>query len=231
MPPVGSSSPPGPVRRRSAAPLFTLLAAVAGLLAGRAIDQLGVGPLSIGFGLVVAACVIAVARTPAARPSGLRAVGRSAFRVELDRARRHHRTFAMARLELRAPIGEDVPAGAEDASATATVQLLGTALRITDHAWIEDRDVLVLMPESDRATAGSFVDRVRAAAPGHFTDRVGIAVFPDDGLTSGALLDALVRGMDGNPVPAPMVRTTVGGLVESAIDPLAGADPLVSEAG
>ena len=141
----------------------------------------------------------------------LTAIGLDAFRAELDRARRHRRTFAMARLELATPAdavaAPDGPTGTD----TATIQLIGASLRITDHAWLDDGDVVILLPESDRATAESFAERVRAIAPGRFTERTGIAAFPDDGLTSNALLDALERGMHGAPMPSPIVRTTVAG--------------------
>ena len=99
----------------------------------------------------------------------------------------------------------------DDGIATATIQLIGASLRITDRAWLEDGDAVILLPESDRATAEAFAERLRAAAPGRFTDRIAFAAFPDDGLTSSALLDALERGMHGSPVPSPLVRTTIAG--------------------
>src|SRR5437660_1364926 len=75
------------------------------------------------------------------------------------------------------------------------------------------------------ATAESFAERVRAEAPGRFTDRIAFAAFPDDGLTSSALLDALERGMHGSPVPLPIVRTTVA---DGAVD-LATAVPTIND--
>jgi hypothetical protein len=54
---------------------------------------------------------------------------------------------------------------------------------------------------------------------------MGIAAFPDDGLTSNALLDALERGMHGAPMPSPMVRTTVAG----AATELATVGPTLGE--
>ncbi len=54
---------------------------------------------------------------------------------------------------------------------------------------------------------------------------MGIAAFPDDGLTSSALLDALERGMQGEPMPSPIVRTTVAGVVPD----LAGEPVTVGE--
>jgi hypothetical protein len=198
--------------RRFVTPVLTLVAAGAGLYGG----SLGDKPAN-EFGvlvvlLLVAGCAIAAWVASQPGPDLLAASGHEAFRAELDRARRHRRTFAMARLELADPAGEravDGPGG--DGIARATIELIGASLRITDRAWLEDGDALILLPESDRATAEAFAGRVRAAAPGRFTDRSAMAVFPDDGLTSGALLDALDRGLRGEARPSPLVRTTVEG--------------------
>ena len=205
-----ASSPPSrPSRRRFGAPLLTVLAALAGLATGRLFGQPGSDVLVVGLIVVAGLCSIAAWITARPERDALTALGLDAFRAELDRARRHRRTFAMARLELAAPAdGVAAPDGPTD---TATIQLIGASLRITDHAWLDDGDVVILLPESDRATAESFAERIRAMAPGRFTERMGIAAFPDDGLTSNALLDALERGMHGAPMPSPMVRTTVAG--------------------
>lgn len=196
-------------RRRDLAPLLTLLAAVAGLVAGQLLGEPGSELLVIVLVLAVGLCCGAVWLVAQPGADALTATAHDAFRAELDRARRHRRTFAMARLELAAsPDGATIAEG-DDGIAIATVQLIGASLRITDRAWLEDGDAVILLPESDRATAESFAERLRAAAPGRFTDRLAFAAFPDDGLTSNALLDALERGMEGSPMPSPIVRTTV----------------------
>jgi hypothetical protein len=208
MPASNASSPPP--RRRFAAPLLTVLAALAGLAAGRLFGQPGSDVLVVGLIVVVGLCSIVAWIVARPERDVLTAIGLDAFRAELDRARRHRRTFAMARLELARP--DDGVVAIEGAAAdTGTIQLVGASLRITDHAWLDDGDVVILLPESDRATAEAFAERVRAIEPGRFTDRMGIAAFPDDGLTSSALLDALERGMHGAPMPSPIVRTTVEG--------------------
>jgi hypothetical protein len=193
-------------------PLLTLVAAVAGLATGRLFGQPGTDLLVVGLIVIVGLCAIAAWVTAQPGRDALTASGLDAFRAELDRARRHRRTFAMARLELAPSAGGVAAAVADDTTSTATIQLIGASLRITDHAWLDDGDVVILLPESDRETAESFADRVRTAAPGRFTARIGIAAFPDDGLTSSALLDALERGMEGAPMPSPIVRTTVAGV-------------------
>jgi hypothetical protein len=207
-----ASSPPSrPSRRRFAAPLLTVLAALAGLATGRLFGQPGSDVLVVGLIVVTGLCSIAVWITTRPDRDALTAIGLDAFRAELDRARRHRRTFAMARLELAKPADGGAAPDGPTITDTATIQLIGASLRITDHAWLDDGDVVILLPESDRATAESFAERVRVNAAGRFTERLGIAAFPDDGLTSNALLDALERGMDGAPMPSPMVRTTVAG--------------------
>ena len=198
-----------PSRRRLTAPILTLIAALAGLATGRLFGQPGSDLVVVGLIVIVGLSSIAAWVAAQPGPDSLTASGLDAFRVELDRARRHRRTFAMARLELT-PSADGAPApDPGDGIATEMIQLVGAALRITDHAWLDEGDVVILLPESDRATAEAFAERVRAAAPGRFTARMGIAAFPDDGLTSNALLDALEREMEGEPLPSPMVRTTV----------------------
>ena len=213
MPATYASSPiPRPSRRRIEAPLLTFFAALAGLATGRLFGQPGTDLLVIALIVIVGMCSIAAWVTAQPGPDALTVSGLDAFRVELDRARRHRRTFAMARLELAPPADGATAPDRGDGIATEMIQLIGASLRITDHAWTDDGDVVILLPESDGATAESFAERVRAAAPGRFTARMGIAAFPDDGLTSNALLDALERGMQGEPMPSPMVRTTVAGV-------------------
>jgi hypothetical protein len=213
MPATQASSPASSrtSRRLLMAPVLTILAAVAGLFVGRVAGQPGTDLLLVGLIVVIAACALAVRATTRPGRDSLVAVGFDAFRAELDRARRHRRTFAMARLELAAPVdGVAVDDGA-DSIAVATLRLIGASLRITDHAWLDGGDAVILLPESDRATAEAFVERLRGATPARFTARMGIAAFPDDGLTSGALLDALERGIEGTILPSPMVPTTVAG--------------------
>ena len=168
-----------------------------------AILALAVGILAVTAVVVARGAVLDRAR-PAFAPT-------NAFRRELDRARRHGRSFALVRLHLGAPSGGGRRhAAGGDGIAAGTVELLGTMLRITDLAWIEDDTIVVLLPESDRATAEAFLARGRVAAPAAFAGPAGIAMFPDDGLTSGALLDSSERHLVGEPRPQPMLPTLIG---------------------
>ena len=130
------------------------------------------------------------------------------------------------------PITEELREQSDtDGIARTTIRLIGSSLRITDHAWLEDGDVVILLPESDGATAAAFAERVRTAAPGRFTEQTGIAAFPDDGLTSEALLDALERRGRGADLPSPMVRTTVSAVADLVAAPAAAPDPVESGVG
>jgi uncharacterized membrane protein len=139
----------------------------------------------------------------------LRISGAEALRRELDRARRHRRTFAIIRL----PIAEQLRLldDATDGVADATLRALGTMLRVTDWAWVNDGAVLVLLPEADRAMATAFLDRARQVAPDRFSGPAGIALFPDDGVTSGALLDAAENDQLGREMPRPMTPSVASG--------------------
>ena len=96
------------------------------------------------------------------------------LRVELARARRFGRPFALVRVDgMR---GRRLKAG----------------LRSIDRHWVADRATYVLLPESDREGAASLVARLRREAADVLEGcSVAIAAFPDDGLTSGALLERL----------------------------------------
>ena len=206
-------------RRRLVGPVLTVVASVAGLATGRLLSEPGSDLLVIALGAIVGLCAFAAWIATQPGSGVLHASGREAFRAELDRARRHRRTFAIARLELAAEVADGTDVGdAADGIDRATIALIGASLRITDRAWLEDGDALILLPESDRATAEAFAERVRAAAPGRFTERLGIAAFPDDGLTSGALLDALERRLNGANVPSPIGRTMAAA---DGVDPVA----------
>jgi hypothetical protein len=127
--------------------------------------------------------------------------GWSYLRTELARARRHDRRFAIVGIPegLWAP---GVADGDEKANrgllVAATVQ---TLVRRPDRAWVDGRRLHVLLTDCDRQKGLAFLERARASMPQLFSDdRVRLAVFPDDGITSGALLSAL------EPAEAPAIE-------------------------
>jgi hypothetical protein len=166
----------------------------------------------VAGGAILASLAVGALDADPRRTSGL-----DELRRELDRARRHRRSFALLRLRLTDPaLAESALTATDD---DAIMPLIRSALRITDRAWVDDSGIVILMPESDRVTGEGLADRIRASAPDRFDARVGIAAFPDDGLTSGALLDALDRDLEGNPVPSPIVPTLLSALPDMATEP------------
>ena len=135
-------------------------------------------------------------REPAERPW-------AAFLRELDRARRFERSFVLLRAPLRAPSGD----GGTVTEEARTRALLSIVVRSIDHVWFDDRSVFVLLSESTRATATAAVARLGAAVPQIIAlDAVEMAEFPEDGLTTGALLANLrpIAPDEANLVRLPM---------------------------
>ncbi len=96
------------------------------------------------------------------------------LRREIARCRRYGRTFALVRID----------------------RIVGAALesqvRMIDRKWTAGNATYVLLPEADREAGESLVSRLRRD-PATSLDgaQVTVASFPDDGLTSGALLKVL----------------------------------------
>jgi hypothetical protein len=126
---------------------------------------------------------------------------------EFDRARRHGRPFALIRAELPTSSRRRL-VGVMDGLARQLPEMVGTGLRITDRVWVEDDALVVLAPEADQAAAQALAARLQDAmheGVGSRSDlRWSIAVFPDDGLTTGALLAALDHGARGRSLPSPI---------------------------
>jgi hypothetical protein len=145
-------------------------------------------------GLVIAGVVLAtMSGHPAASPSD--AAGWMEFRRELRRARRHDRPLTIVRLPR--PIGSEASGDpAED------VRALGLKLRLTDRWWADEESIFVMLPESGRTAATPVLDRLEAVRQGSRT-LARVAAFPEDGLTSGAII-AAVLGTGVGPVPTPI---------------------------
>lgn len=207
--------------------------ALIGALAGFASGWIGVsgtlGPLAALLMLVAVIAVIAAfgLAWPAIEP--LRASGMDELRRELDRARRHRRSFALVRLA--AGPADGVPRESAR-SGDAMARLVGASLRITDRAWRDGHGVMIMQPETDRASAEAFAERLRSMAPDRLAAPISIAIFPDDGLTSGALLDALDRADRGEARPEPLTRATIEASAIAVGDPSdPSTDILRTEAG
>ena len=96
---------------------------------------------------------------------------------ELDRTRRYGRGFALLAMP------------ADDRAEAVTAEL-----RSLDVAWQEEGRLYVLLPESGRDAAAALLDRLATIVPALASrEQAGIAIFPEDGLTSGALRACLAE--------------------------------------
>ena len=115
---------------------------------------------------------------------------------ELDRSRRFGRTFSLIRIPR--------PGGATESIIRAHLERISRSLRSIDHAWMSDSGLYVLLPETDRMAANTLGSRLLRATPELLTGNLAIVSFPDDGITSGALLSALdesPKATELQPVP------------------------------
>lgn len=118
-----------------------------------------------------------------------------ALRREIDRSRRHEHTATLMRLPAVAQ--GDRRARRELA---ATVDRLRAILRTMDAVWVHRDAVYVLLPETNRDAVEALVARLRRVSPGLVpADGLGIACFPDDGLTANALRQAVDVAAQGAP--------------------------------
>ncbi len=209
--------------------VIALIAAFVGGGIGLEAMQRGLTP-SASFGVWVAAfgglaLLIVLLAEPAPTsttavtgPSGDEA-GWAEFRREMRRARRGVRPLTLVR----------VP-GPGPESTESTIDLIarslqfGQHLRLVDRTWVDDGSIYVLLPESPRAAADILLGRLRAIAPELLAVGVRIATFPDDGLTSGAIIAAVHNSAVGNgPTP---IRTTLGEGADVATYAVADDQPI-----
>ena len=105
------------------------------------------------------------------------------FALEFERSRRYDHPRALVAL--------GVPRGSDPELVLGRV---ATHLRRLDTAWLDGIRILVLLPEADRTKAESLVSRLLASEPDHVRlEDVRIAAFPEDALTSAALLDRVAQ--------------------------------------
>jgi hypothetical protein len=104
---------------------------------------------------------------------------------EVERARRYERPMTLLFL----PNGafRDVDGNPRSSLDQGTFAALVGSLRALDFAWIEDEGVQLVLPEAAQEEAAACLRRLRAAIPGLDGSLARSAVFPDDGVTIGAL--------------------------------------------
>lgn len=175
---------------------------VAGLLAG-VVAGAGIG-LAVALGGLLAAIASLIVLTPgrgrdiaAGGAVSDAAAGWAEFHRELARSRRFDRSFAIVRLAAGPGHPAETLLGVRDRVADAA--------RRTDRTWVDGDDVLVLLPETAPTTAARFTERI-VAAMADVTVTPTMATFPDDGITSGALIAVAYGGEAVVPTPISAVR-------------------------
>ena len=128
------------------------------------------------------------------------------LRTELDRSRRYGHSFVLISLGVSDNAPEESN-GESDArwndSGHSRAQVLAKLVRTTDCVWIDAGLVYVLLPASDRAVGVRFLKRVSEHASWILTSEdVGLVTFPEDGLTSDALLKALTKPAEQQLAPS-----------------------------
>jgi hypothetical protein len=150
------------------------------------------------FGVIALVLVLLTAPAEPAAPIATPArAGWAEFRRELRRSRRSGRPMTLLRTQgppALAAMIDDPDARSRD---------LHEHLRLVDRTWVDDGSVYILLPETPRAAADSLVTRLATVAPELLPGEVRLATFPDDGLTSCALISA-VHGASLSEVPTPI---------------------------
>jgi hypothetical protein len=113
--------------------------------------------------------------------------------TELTRSRRYERTFALVRIPSRAKTIA-TPSGSIEFG-----RAISSLVRSVDKVWSDPEGVYVLLPEGDRAMSEAMLTRLRRPLgellSAEEQDAISYVVFPHDGVTRGALLNALERSV------------------------------------
>ena len=113
------------------------------------------------------------------------------LQLELDRGRRYGHHFGLVRISCPRRVDRQ-------SFARELAHSLAVLLRRVDRVWIDNGAVYMLLPECDRTKVEAMLDRIyeplHALLGEGVTDLITSAVFPEDGLTSGALAATLEKG-------------------------------------
>ena len=152
------------------------------------------------FGVIALVLVLLTAPAEPAAPIATPArAGWAEFRRELRRSRRSGRPMTL--LRTRSAVTAEAAGTVDDLELRS--RGFHDHLRLVDRTWVDDGSVYILLPETSRAAADSLVSRLVTVAPELLPGDVRLATFPDDGLTSGALISA-VHGASLSEVPTPI---------------------------
>jgi hypothetical protein len=153
--------------------------------------------LSGGLAVLVSVAGLAAARsseTQARSSAGHVESGWTALRTELARSRRHDRKFALVGVPDRVWL----PTEASGRNPDVPIDLARSVqafIRRPDRAWADASMLHIMLTDCDRRQGHAFLERARRAMPQLFDDdAVRLVVFPDDGITLGALVTGLVGG-------------------------------------
>jgi hypothetical protein len=186
--------------------VVALIAALAGAGIGLEIARVGFNPgqqLAWWLGVIgVIALVLVLLTAPRGTSESMPATaareGWAEFRRELRRSRRGVRPMTIVRLP-----GPADPAAAEAADLPGRARRLHQHLRLVDRTWVDEGSIYILLPESPRVAADTLIGRLHRLTPDLVDDDVRVATFPDDGLTSGALI-SVVHGASLSSTPTPI---------------------------
>ena len=176
----------------------SLVGLIVGLLFGDPLPGVafGLGLLLGGVGSVV---VVPALR---AAPAGIKGAaiddvgtGWVEFHRELARARRFDRQFAIARFSVGRSPDQGVLVGLRNEIALIS--------RRIDRLWIDEDHILLLLPEATEAAAKAALSRVHVGVAAAVAFEPGLALYPEHGITSGALI-AAVYGSGQADVPTPI---------------------------
>jgi hypothetical protein len=206
--------------------VVALIATLAGAGIGLEISHAGIDvapSLAFWMGIFGVIALVLVLLTAPAEPASPIATparaGWAEFRRELRRSRRSGRPMTLLRTGSAL-----TPASAQQVDdLDLRSRGLHGHLRLVDRTWVDDGSVYILLPETSRAAADSLVSRLVTVAPELLPGDVRLATFPDDGLTSGALISA-VHGASLSEVPTPIraavaddEAATIGEIVEEPL--------------
>jgi hypothetical protein len=216
--------------------ITTIFAALVGLIVGLLFGDPLPGVV-FGLGLLLGA-VGSVVVVPALRaaPAGIKGAaiddagaGWVEFHRELARARRFDRPFAIVRFSVGRSPDQGVLVGLRNEIAVIS--------RRIDRAWIDEDHILLLLPEATEAAAKAALSRIHVRVAAAVAFEPGLALYPEHGITSGALI-AAVYGNGYAEVPTPIaaarpelwLQPGAGNAIE-AEGPAGTSDDVASQSG
>ncbi len=116
----------------------------------------------------------------------------AAVRRELNRARRHTIPLGLIRIS-----------GPRSVTLASVTAAMGDMSRETDLAWVAGGFGYLLLPDTARDGVLQVAGRLRHQVPDLTGARVDASVFPDDGITLGALVAALQQADAPQPMTLP----------------------------